>query len=206
MKKKLAFISEHASPLASLGGIDSGGQNVYVAETARELAKNGYEIDIFTRWDDPSLPAIIQWKPRIRVIHIKAGGICALPKECLLDHMAEFREEMLAFIRKEKKTYALIHAHFFMSALVAADLKKILHIPFVVTFHALGIIRRLFQRNQDAFPYERINIERRIAREADYIIAECPQDKADLVKYYEAHPEKTAIVPCGFSKTEFSYR
>ena len=75
MKRKIAFISEHASPLASLGGVDSGGQNVYVAELAKHLASGGHHVDIFTRWEDPKLPKVIEWENNIRVIHVKAGPI-----------------------------------------------------------------------------------------------------------------------------------
>lgn len=203
MRKQVAFISEHASPLAVLGGVDSGGQNVYVAETAKQLAKMGFDIDIFTRWENPSLSKIINWLPGIRVIHLKAGKISTIPKEQLLSHMPEFRDEMIDFIVKENKRYSLIHAHFFMSALVAADIKKILNIPFVITFHALGMIRKLFQGPNDAFPPERVDIEKRVAKEADYIVAECPQDKVDLVKYYNVNREKITIIPCGFSNKEF---
>lgn len=203
MRKLIAFISEHASPLAVLGGVDSGGQNVYVAETAKQLAKMGFEIDIFTRWENPEVPKIVRWLPGIRVIHVKAGNVTILPKEELLKHMSEFRDDMIDFILKENRPYSLIHAHFFMSALVAADIKKILDIPFIVTFHALGMIRRIFQGPNDAFPPERIDIEKRVAREADYIVAECPQDKADLVEHYNADRNKILIIPCGFSNQEF---
>lgn len=203
MNKQIAFISEHASPLAALGGVDSGGQNVYVAETARQLAAMGFDVDIFTRWDDPEAAEVVRWQRGIRVIHVRAGKIEKLPKELLLQHMAEFRDEMIAFILKERKKYSLIHAHFFMSALVAADIKKILDIPFVVTFHALGIIRRIFQGTQDGFPANRIKIEKKIVQEADQVIAECPQDKIDLIQYYHADPEKVVVIPCGFSNKEF---
>jgi D-inositol-3-phosphate glycosyltransferase len=203
MNRQIAFISEHASPLAMLGGVDSGGQNVYVAETAKQLAKMGFDVDIFTRWEDPQQPQIVRWLPGIRVIHVRAGKIATLPKENLLALMPEFRDEMLGFIVQKRMSYSLIHAHFFMSALVAADLKKILNIPFVVTFHALGIIRRIFQGTSDAFPPERIDIEKRIVKEADFMIGECPQDKTDLVKYYDANPARIAIIPCGFSSEEF---
>lgn len=203
MNKQIAFISEHASPLATLGGVDSGGQNVYVAETARHLSKMGYSVDIFTRWDDASMPEVVRWEPGIRVIHVRAGDKTVLPKEQLLQHMPEFRDEMVAFILNDRKRYTLIHAHFFMSALVAADIKKILNIPFVVTFHALGIIRRIFQGSNDAFPEERINIEKRVVHEADLIVAECPQDKTDLIEHYDADAGKITIIPCGFSCSEF---
>ncbi len=203
MKTRIAFISEHASPLASLGGTDTGGQNVYVAELAVFLSKNKYDIDIFTRWDNPELPLIINWMPGIRIIHIKAGTMDILPKEELLPHMPEFRENMVSFISAEKIKYGLIHANFWMSALVASQLKEIFAIPFVVTFHALGQVRLIYQGNNDKFPPERISIEKDIVRKADRIIAECPQDKEDLINYYNTPSFKISIIPCGFNPGEF---
>ena len=116
MNKQIAFISEHASPLAALGGVDSGGQNVYVAETARQLSRMGFDIDIYTRWEDAAQPQVVRWQPGIRVIHIRAGKKEVIAKEQLLQHMPEFRDEMLAFMLGERRKYLLIHAHFFMSA------------------------------------------------------------------------------------------
>jgi phosphoheptose isomerase len=203
MKRKIAFISEHASPLATLGGVDSGGQNVYVGELARHLVALDYRIDIFTRWDDPKLPKVVNWIPGVRVIHIQAGPVAMIPKEQLLGYMPEFSKNMLAFIADEENPYLLVHANFWMSALVAAEVKEALGIPFVVTFHALGLVRKLHQGDQDKFPEERIDIERRIVQEADHIIAECPQDQEDLVNLYDAAPEKISIIPCGFNPHEF---
>jgi glycosyltransferase involved in cell wall biosynthesis len=203
MKKKIAFISEHASPLATLGGVDSGGQNVYVAELSKYLAKRDYQIDIFTRWDNPELAAEVDWIPGVRVIHVKAGPVSSIPKEQLLQYMPEFRESILRFIQNESIQYELIHANFFMSALVALELKCLLGIPFVVTFHALGQVRRIYQKDQDKFPAERLMIEEDAVRLADQIIAECPQDREDLIKYYNASPDKITIVPCGFNPDEF---
>jgi glycosyltransferase involved in cell wall biosynthesis len=204
MKNRIAFISDHASPLAALGGVDSGGQNVYVAETAKHLARLGYEVDIFTRWEDSTMSKIVEWMPSVRVIHVNAGPVSIIPKEELLPFMTDFTNEIVTLIQRENLDYTLIHAHFFMSALVAAEIKKTLSIPFVVTFHALGHIRRIHQGASDHFPAERIDIETRIVKEADKIIAECPQDREDLLTYYGAEPSKIAVVPCGFSAAEFS--
>ena len=102
MKKTLAFISEHASPLAALGGVDSGGQNVYVAEVCKELAACGYMIDVFTRKDNAALPDVYHWLPGIRIIHIKAGPQEFVPKENLLKLMNEFSTNMIKFIQDEK--------------------------------------------------------------------------------------------------------
>lgn len=202
MKTRIAFISDHASPIAALGGVDTGGQNVYVGELAYQLARKGYEVDIFTRWEHAQLPQVVQWRNGVRVVHIKAGPVECIPKEQLLPYMADFRENMLAFMRNEQIQYDLIHANFFMSALVALELKAILHVPFVVTFHALGHVRRIHQGEQDKFPPERLDIESSAIKLADYIIAECPQDREDLIKYYNAPPDKIRVVPCGVNTEE----
>lgn len=203
MKKQIAIISEHASPLATLGGVDSGGQNVYVAETTIQLADMDYNVDIFTRWENADLPQVIQWRPGIRIVHIEAGPRAKLSKEYLYDYMQEFTRNMLNFIRQEDMEYSLIHANFWMSAMVAADIKKMLQIPFVVTFHALGHIRRIYQGSDDKFPAERVDIEKEVVRCADHIIAECPQDLDDLVNFYDAPREKVSVIPCGFNPHEF---
>uniref|UniRef100_F4C7D1 Phosphoheptose isomerase n=1 Tax=Sphingobacterium sp. (strain 21) TaxID=743722 RepID=F4C7D1_SPHS2 len=203
MKKRIAFISEHASPLAMLGGIDSGGQNVYVTELARQLAKDGYAIDIFTRSDCDRLPRIVQLFPDVRVIHVNAGPQQSIPKEQLFDFMEAFKDDMITFIESEGINYALIHANFWMSAWVGLSLKLRYRIPLVVTFHALGKVRRLHLQEDDKFPQERVTIEENIAREADCIIAECPQDKQDLISMYNANAKRIAVVHCGFNPTEF---
>jgi len=203
MKKKIAFISEHASPLAILGGVDNGGQNVYVAELSEQLVKKGYEVDIYTRRDNPNIEETVEWQPFIRVIHIEAGPAKFVAKEKLLGYMDEFTVNMLYYIKMNGLEYELIHANFFMSALVASNLKKYLYIPYVVTFHALGLVRKIHQKEKDAFPAERINIEKHIVADADQLIAECPQDREDLIVHYGADPSKITIVPCGFNPKEF---
>ncbi|MDB5119092.1 MAG: glycosyl transferase group 1 [Sphingobacteriales bacterium] len=203
MKNKIAFISEHASPLAILGGVDSGGQNVYVAELAKHLVKKGYEIDIFTRWENHKESMIINWEPGIRVIHMEAGPKQVIPKEELMDYMHDFTQSMLAFIKRYDLQYDLVHANFWMSGMVACQLKIMENIPFVITFHALGSVRKLYQKEVDKFPEIRTTIETEIVKYADQIIAECPQDRLDLINYYQAPDNKITIIPCGFSKTEF---
>jgi len=73
MSKRIALISEHASPLAILGGCDCGGQNVYVGQLALGLSRLGYRVDVFTRRDDMGLPEIVDWTPGVRIIHVLQG-------------------------------------------------------------------------------------------------------------------------------------
>src|SRR5215212_7976108 len=155
MKKRVAYISEHASPLAVLGGVDAGGQNVYVAELAKYMAKAGYDVDVFTRHEDPSLPPIVNTDINVRVINVKAGPVKCIVKEEMLQYMPEFRKNMMQFMEEQEMAYNLIHANFFMSALAAMELKEVMDIPYVVTYHALGRVRRIHQKEADKFPVER---------------------------------------------------
>ncbi len=200
--KRIGIISDHASPLAALGGTDSGGQNVYVANIATGLGKLGYEVDIFTRKDRPDLPFLIPYTRGCRIINIVAGPEAYVPKEELLAHMGEFSERVESFCATYG-SYDIVHANFFMSGMAAMRLNYFLGIPFVVTFHALGRIRKMFQKGADRFPEERLAIEDEIVEKAAGIIAECPQDRQDLVKFYGASPERISVIPCGFDPEEF---
>jgi D-inositol-3-phosphate glycosyltransferase len=202
MLGQIALISEHASPLGLLGGVDCGGQNLYVAQTAKTLAALGYDIDVFTRRDHEDLPETFEWMNGIRIIHVPAGPPCFVRKEELLPYMDDFTEYMIRFCR-QRKSYDLMHANFWMSGLVAANIKQQLGIPFVITFHALGRVRRQYQQQDDGFPDDRFAIEDRIIAEADRVIAEAPQDEEDLIHLYGADTARITMVPCGFDPAEF---
>jgi D-inositol-3-phosphate glycosyltransferase len=204
MRKHIAFISEHASPLSVLGGIDSGGQNVYVAKLTDELAKRGFAVDIFTRCENKKMPEIVELSSGVRVVNVTAGPLEVLPKEKIFPFMKEFSENMIDFMESQDFLYDLVHANFWMSGWVAMQVKKILNLPFTITFHALGKVRRFYQKEADGFPDVRFEVEEKIMKEADLILAECPQDEEDMKYYYGAHPEKIAQVPCGFDPLEFS--
>jgi D-inositol-3-phosphate glycosyltransferase len=200
---RIAMISEHASPLAALGGVDSGGQNVYVCELAYGLAALGYEVDVFTRRDQPFRNGIIQLRDNLRVIHVPAGPPRFIRKEDMLPYMTEFTRYMYRYLQDMEKPYDIIHANFWMSGMVAMHLKHLLQIPFVITFHALGKVRRLHQQEADEFPDARLHVEEKIMREADGIIAECPQDETDMKEHYHVDPAKITMIPCGFNPSEF---
>jgi D-inositol-3-phosphate glycosyltransferase len=202
MSRSIALLSEHASPLATLGGVDAGGQNVYVAHLARRLAALGDRVDVYTRRDDPGLADVVDWVPGVRVIHVPAGPAQVVPKESLLPSMPAFTARVIERLRVAPVD--IVHANFFLSGLVACDIRAALGMPFVVTFHALGRVRRQFQGSADGFPDERFEIEDRIVAEADAIVAECPQDEEDLIRLYDADPQRISIVPCGFDPGELA--
>jgi D-inositol-3-phosphate glycosyltransferase len=197
---RVLMISEHASPLGVLGGIDSGGQNVYVAKLSQQLAAQGIEVDIVTRREDEEVSSTICMSPHVRLIHVPAGPARPIRKEELLPFMSEFADYCGALCRTRR--YDLIHANFFMSGLVGLILKERFGLPLVVTFHALGKVRRMHQGDVDDFPSQRLDIEGTLVRAADGIIAECPQDREDLVKLYGADRRTIWVIPCGYDPLE----
>ena len=200
---RICMISEHASPLAAIGGVDSGGQNIYVAKVARCLVDQGHEVDVFTRRDSSALASVVEVSPGLRVIHVNAGPDAFVPKERLLEHMPAFARFCDAWLRT-CPSYDVIHANFFMSGWVGLRLKEAFGLPLVTTFHALGLVRKAHQKEADAFPEARIDIERTLAEHSDRVIAECPQDRLDLERFYNVDPARVAMVPCGFDANEFA--
>ena len=73
MSLRIAVLSVHTCPLAALGGKETGGMNVYVRETARELGRMGVAVDVFTRSQNASIPRVAELGEGARVIHLPAG-------------------------------------------------------------------------------------------------------------------------------------
>jgi D-inositol-3-phosphate glycosyltransferase len=139
----------------------------------------------------------------VRVIHVTAGPPHVVPKEELLPYMDEFARRMIAMCKRQRRPYDVVHANFWTSGVVAMRLKAELGLPFAITFHALGQVRRLHQGESDRFPPERVQIEAQIISAADCVVAECRQDRDDLMQLYGANPAKIRIAPCGFDHSEF---
>ena len=200
---RLAVISEHASPLAALGGEDSGGQNVYVAELARRLGAMGHRVDVFTRRDDVLLPKVVPLERGVRVVNLPAGPAELVPKDDLFPLMGEFRDAFYRFAKEEPAAYDLVHANFWMSGWVACEAKRDLGLPFAQTFHALGEIKKREQGAADTSPPERRAAEFRILEEADRVLATCPAEVEELTALYDADPARLTLVPCGVDARKF---
>jgi D-inositol-3-phosphate glycosyltransferase len=188
------MVSEHASPLAALGGADAGGQNVHVAALSAALARRGAEVVVHTRRDDPDLPPRVTFAPGVTVEHVDAGPPEPIPKDELLPHM----DELAAGLRRSWRVDPpdVVHAHFWMSGLAALRAGRPLGLPVVQTFHALGVVKRRHQGAKDTSPPSRIRDERFLARQADRIVATCSDEVFELVRM-GADLHRVTVVPCG---------
>jgi D-inositol-3-phosphate glycosyltransferase len=201
---RIAMLSEHASPLALLGGQDAGGQNVYVDEVSRNLGKLGIAVDVFTRSDNPSLPTVVQWAPGVRVVHLQAGQQRFIPKDDLWPLMPLFRDALLAFVAADGAAYDALHGNFWMSGWVATEARRLLGVPAVQIFHAMGKTKARHQGAADTSPSERIAVERDVVSAVDALIAQCPSERAELVDDYGADPTKVTVIPSAVNIEQFT--
>ncbi|GAA0455149.1 glycosyl transferase [Actinoplanes capillaceus] len=201
---RIAMISEHASPLAVLGGVDAGGQNSHVAELAAALAADGHEVRVYTRRDSPDLPEVVPMGERADVVHVPAGPAEALPKDGLLPYMGAFAAWMAADWRAEWMP-DVAHAHFWMSGLATLDAGHSCGVPVVQTFHALGTVKRRYQGPADTSPPGRIGYERHIGRAADRVIVQCRDEIGELLPLGVPR-SRMSLVPSGVNTERFSSR
>ncbi|MFI9009313.1 glycosyltransferase [Actinosynnema sp. NPDC053489] len=197
---RIAMVSEHASPLAVLGGVDAGGQNVHVAALSEALSARGHDVVVYTRRDDPGLPERVRTEQGYDVVHVPAGPARAVPKDDLLPHMGEFARFLER--RWEQEPPDVVHAHFWMSGLASVLAARKAGAPVVQTYHALGTVKRHHQGADDTSPGERIGIERMIGREADRIAATCYDEVTELMRM-GVQRSRISVVPCGVDPVRF---
>jgi len=195
------MVSEHASPLAVLGGVDAGGQNVHVAELSAALARAGHDVTVYTRRDAPDLPHRVAMRPGVTVEHVPLGPPEPLPKDDLAGYMPDFGRHLAAAWADAPPD--VVHAHFWMSGLAALAGARERAVPVVQTFHALGTVKRRFQGADDTSPQQRIRTERAVGRAAAAIVATCSDEVRELARM-GVTPDRVAVVPCGVDATQFS--
>jgi glycosyltransferase involved in cell wall biosynthesis len=198
---RIDLISEHASPLAAIGGADSGGQNVHVGALARALGERGHHVTVYTRRDGPELPHRVRAGPGVTVEHVPAGPASNLPKDVLLPYMPEFGDHLAQRWLAEPPDVA--HAHFWMSGLAAHHGASGTGIPVLQTFHALGIVKRRHQGASDPSPPSRLRLEAGLARDAALVVATCSDEVAELAAL-GVPAQRVAVVPCGVDLDRFT--
>jgi glycosyltransferase involved in cell wall biosynthesis len=197
---RISLVSEHANPLAALGGADAGGQNVHVAALAAGLAQRGHEVTVFSRRDATSPPVQVRAPEGYVVEHVPAGPPSDIPKDELLPYMPAFGAYLADRWRGERPDVA--HAHFWMSGLAAMMASRETGVPLLQTFHALGTVKRRHQGSHDTSPSERIALERQLCRSVDRVVATCSDEVAEL-ETMGLPAERATVIPCGVDTEAF---
>lgn len=200
---RIAMVSEHASPLAMLGGADAGGQNVYVGALATALAARGHQVDVYTRRDAFDLPPEARLCPGVTVVHITAGPPGPVPKDELPPYMPAFGRRLSRAWSAPSRRPDVVHAHFWMSGTAAVPAARDLRIPVVQTFHALGSVKRRYQGPADTSPPQRTRLEAALCSWVDTVLATC-RDEVSELKQMGADAPGIRVVPCGVDTSEFT--
>jgi D-inositol-3-phosphate glycosyltransferase len=198
VKLRVAMLSVHTCPLAAPGGKETGGMNVYVRETARELSRMGAHVDVFTRSQNERIPRVVEMGHGARVIHLPAGPQALMPREEIYRHLGEFVTGVEAFRWEQGLDYDLIHAHYWLSGVAGLALREEWGTPLIQMFHTLGRLKNsVAQTESEVEPELRISEETRIVDRADRVVAANVVERAHLVWYYGAQADRVAVIPCG---------
>lgn len=204
--KRIAMLSVHTCPLATLGGKKTGGMNVYVRDLSRELGRQGIKVDVFTRSQNDCEP-LIRHDLGFggRVIHIPAGPEKPMPVAMIEAYLDEFTQGVLDFASEEDAQYDIIHSHYWLSGLVAEKLRDAWNgVPIVHMFHTLGHMKNKIAANpRQRVPEARIQGERRVIETVDRLVAATPAEENQLIELYHANPDKISILPPGVDLKRF---
>lgn len=207
--KRIALINVHCDPLEHLGSAEAGGQNVYVQHLAKALGKRGYNVDVFSRLNSRSKKERVRASKHVQFIRLVAGHRQFIPKNKLGPLLPEFISNFLAWQKREGVRYDLLHSHYWEAGWVTMQLKYILKVPQVHTFHSLGIMRYnalkgFREQSLDTTEIKkRIATEKEITEKAECILSTSPYEREYLEKHYSAKPDKIRVVPCGVDLQRF---
>lgn len=212
---RVAMLSVHTSPFATLGGPSAGGMNVYIRELSRYLAERGVAIDVFTRREDRDSPSIVQIAEGVRLIQIEAGPAAPVDKDALFCFLPDFATEMAYLAIREGHRYDVIHSHYWLSGWAGYLFQRYQPAPLAQMFHTLAHFKNAVvsdaaglsltgqERRESAL---RAQVERRLMRVADVIIAGNPDERSQMVERLGADESKVRTIPPGIDLDLFQPR
>jgi D-inositol-3-phosphate glycosyltransferase len=202
----IAMLSVHTCPLATLGGKETGGMNVYVRDLSQELARRGHHVDVYTRSQNPDIPRISQkLGASVRVIHVPAGPERPYDKHRVYDHLPQFVDGVLAQAEADRVQYDVLHSHYWLSGAAARELRRLWGTPIVHMFHTLGKMKNVVaqKRPGEQETSRRVAVERDIVDFADALIASTPAEEGQLTQLYGADPRKIYVISPGVDTGRF---
>jgi D-inositol-3-phosphate glycosyltransferase len=202
---RVAMLSYHTCPLATLGGKETGGMNVYVRELTRHLGRRGIGVDVFTRSQDDHVPHVLHdLGYGNRIVHVRAGPETPVPKDRLAEHLPEYVEGIRHFASGKGLRYDLIHSHYWLSGLAALDLSPEWGAPIIQMFHTLGAMKNRVARSpDDRDAPHRFETELRLLREADRVVASTPAEIAQFNWLYKVNTDRVTTIPPGVDTSHF---
>ncbi|WP_179956808.1 D-inositol-3-phosphate glycosyltransferase [Amycolatopsis anabasis] len=204
--RRVAVLSLHTSPLEQPGTGDAGGMNVYITQTAVEMARRGVHVEVFTRATSSDQPPIAELAPGVLVRHIPAGPFEPLGRDELPAQLCAFTSGVLrAEAFHEPGYYDLIHSHYWLSGQVGWLARDRWGVPLVHTAHTLAKVKNAALAEGDKpEPRTRVIGEEQVVAEADRLIANTAVEARELIGMYDADPRAVRTVSPGVDLDRFS--
>ena len=204
MNRRVATLMVHTSPLDQAGTGDAGGMNIYVCESAQQMAAQGIQVDIFTRRANNDYPDIVDLGNGVRVLHLNVGPVDGVTKEKLPELIPDLSAAFKAALTCQG-SYDIIHSHYWISGKVAMPVAKELGIPLVHTMHTMARVKNLaLAEGETPEPMIRVQGESQVVAAADALIANTDAEAASLVSLYEACPDNVSVVSPGVNLEMFT--
>ncbi len=204
--RRVAMLSVHTSPLDQPGTGDAGGMNVYVVALAHQLASLGTEVEVFTRATRSDLPPRVEVSDGVSVRHVVAGPFEGLAKEDLPAQLcAVTRGVLREEARHEPGYFDLVHSHYWLSGQVGSLAAERWHVPLVHSMHTMAKVKNAALATGDQpEPTARVIGEEQVVDLADRLVANTPDEAAQLVDLYGADGEKVVSVYPGVDLKVFT--
>ena len=181
---QLAF---HTSPFSIVGKNDGGGMSVYVQQISKYLSENhsvtvvtGEKADSFT---DKNLEFIS--------LNIFEPELNVEDKEIYLQ---EFKNKLVDSL--DLNSFDVIHAHYWLSGLVAKEISNELNIPFIFTSHSLGIFL-------DGYNKERVDCEKIVMTSTNLVTASSIFETMLIADTYKIDENKIKKITPGVDRKIF---
>lgn len=202
-QRRLLLISVHGDPLAKPGGIQSGGQNVYVRQLARHMQMMGWTVDVLTHWSNPLAPSEEPLGPRGRVVRLSGGRKGFVPKALFPELLPSLIEEFNVWVRKAGCSYEVIHSNYWLSGEVGRALARVYDRPQVHTSHSLGIVRAKVAGAKDP---RRLAAEREILTQSAAVVVTTQVEGDEIRRFLGGSPQRVVRIPAGIDPALFHPR
>ena len=198
---RIDMVSEHASPLAVLGGVDAGGQNVHVAALACALARRGARVVVHTRRDDERLPERVALAPGVTVATSTPGRRAPCPRTTCSSTCRPSPRSSSALGATIRPTSCTPTSGCpgtpRCSPRATARCRSCRPSTLSASSSAATRATTTPRRRSGS------GIERDIVRRADEIVATCTDEVFELVRLGAAR-DRLTVVPCGVDLTRFT--
>jgi D-inositol-3-phosphate glycosyltransferase len=180
--------------------------NVYVLQSALELARRGVEVEIFTRATSSADPPVVRVAPGVLVRNVVAGPFEGLDKYDLPTQLCAFTAGVLrAEANHEPGYYDVVHSHYWLSGQVGWLARDRWAVPLVHTAHTLAAVKNAALAAGDPpEPPLRAVGEQQVVDEADRLIVNTEDEAHQLVSLHHADPERIDVVHPGVDLTTFT--